>query len=126
MRAFVVVLVTTAIDARLLRLQIATGRMRGLGLQRSMHPLMAPVLLRGGGCDQLGQNPETNPLDGEGRQSAQSRGRKRDAVVSPHDLRESVLLKEPEEDWSGHGDCGRQHAPAGGRYRLQPSTIGSG
>ena len=57
MRALVIVLLPELVEALLLRAPVASRRRsRGL-LQRSMHPLMPPVLLRLARGDMLGHNP---------------------------------------------------------------------
>ena len=76
-RTLVVVLVTKPIEADLLRLQIPAGRTRGLRLERPVHALMAPVLLRGRGRDQLREDPEPNPPDRQRGQPAERGGRER-------------------------------------------------
>ena len=64
-RTVVVVLMTKPIEADLLRLEIAAGGTRRLRLEGAVHALMAPVLLRGRGRDQLGEDAQPNPPDGQ-------------------------------------------------------------
>ena len=93
-RAFVVVLVTKPIEPDLLGAQIGARGTRGLGFQRPMHPLMAPVLLRGRGGDQFREDPEPNPPDGQRGQAPERGSGEGHAIVGPDDPRQAVLLEE--------------------------------
>lgn len=114
----VVVLLAKSIEAPLLRRQVPTGRPRRLGFQRAVHALMPTVLLRRRGRDQLGQNPEADPPDRQGRESAHGRRRERDAVVGAHDPRQAILAKEAQEDRPR--DLARRREDA-----LAPQQVGA-
>lgn len=60
-----------------------------------MHPLVAPVLLRIAGFDQLWQYPKAHPPSGEPGQPGQRVGGKRHTIVGADELRQSVLLEQP-------------------------------
>ena len=78
-------IVTKPIEPDLLGAQIGARGTRGLGFQGPMHPLMPSVLLRRRGGDQLRQDPEPNPPDGQGRQAPERGRRERHAVVGADD-----------------------------------------
>jgi len=74
MRAFFVEDPTEGVEAPLLSLEVLFGRTRGVGFERSMHPLVAPVLVRTGGLDEFGPDPELDPADGELREASDGGG----------------------------------------------------
>ena len=80
-RALVVVFLPKPIEAHLLGLEIGAGGTCRLGFQRAMHPLVAPVLLRRGRRDQLGEDPQPNPPHRQRRQ-APERGRREEHALS--------------------------------------------
>lgn len=110
MGPFEVVLLAEGVEAPLLSLEIAGRRTRRLGLERSVHALVSTVLLRVGGFDELGVNPQTDPPDGESRETTQRGGRKGHPVVGPNNPRKTVLLEKPPEDRVRQADRGRGKA----------------
>ena len=106
MGPFEVVLMAEGVEAPLLSLEVAGGGTGGLGLESSMHALVSTVLLRVGGFDELGVNPETDPPDGESREATQRGGGEGHPVVGADDLRKAVLLEEPQEDRSCQANRG--------------------
>lgn len=106
MGPFEVVLLAEGVEAPLLSLQVAGGWTSRLGLERSVHPLVSTVLLRVGGFDELGVNPETDPPDGESREATERGGGEGYPVVGADDPRKTVLLKEPQEDRACQADRG--------------------
>src|SRR5256884_9493679 len=78
-----VVAIAKPIEAPLLRGEGAPRWARGLGLERLVHPLVPPVLLRMRGLDELRMNAEADPPHGEGREAAQGpRGKRRAVIVA--------------------------------------------
>src|SRR6188472_2644946 len=68
-------------EAVLLRTLRVTRRARAPAFECAMHAFVPAVLLRRGGLDEVGQDPEANPPDGERREPAERLGGKRDAIV---------------------------------------------
>ena len=67
-------------------------------LQRAMHPLVPPVLLRMSRFDPLRHNPQLDPPHRQPRQTRQRRRCKRRPVVGPDRFRHSILAKGRFED----------------------------
>jgi hypothetical protein len=71
----------------------AAGRRGGpsrLGLQVAVHALVAPVLMRAGGLDELGANAELEPPDAELGEAAEGTGGKGLAIIGADALGEPV------------------------------------
>ena len=88
MRPVLVVARDEVVEPGLLLQHVGGGRLRRFLLQREMHALVPPVLLRVPRLDPFDLNPEAQPPH---RQLAEPvermRGRERDAVVGPNRLR---------------------------------------
>ena len=56
-----------------------------------MHPFMASVLLWPPRRDALGKNAQSNPPDGELRQTSDTEAGERGAIVSAESLRQAVV-----------------------------------
>src|SRR3974390_3247152 len=76
MRAKVVVILSPWVEALLLSCEIDLQRAYRLGFQRSVHPLVAAVLVGPPWGDALRSNPEPNPPDGQKRKYAEGGQRK--------------------------------------------------
>ena len=74
------------IEAALLSTPVAGRRYRGLGLEVFVHAFVTAVLVRGGGLDEVGQNAELDPPDGQARETTQGRGREGRTVVGADPL----------------------------------------
>ena len=66
-RPLVIVFLTKRLEAAPLRAPAAARRPRRFCLQRTVHPLMAAVLIRSPGQNPLRTNAQTNPPDGSPR-----------------------------------------------------------
>jgi len=97
----VVVLLPERVEPDLLLVVVCGGRPGGLGLQGPMHPLVTAVLLRMGGLDQLGEDPEPDPPDGEPRETPDGGGREGSSVVGADPSGQTVLAEEALEDGLG-------------------------
>ena len=86
------------VEPDLLLVVVCGGRPGGLGLQGPMHSLVAAVLLRMGRLDQLGEDPEPDPPDGEPRETPDGGGREGGSVVGADPSGQSVLAEEALED----------------------------
>ena len=90
------------IEVHLLLEDVVRGGPRRLGLQREVHALVTPVLLRMAGGDALEADTEAQPPHGEFAEAIQGmRRRERHAVVGPDRLRPAKLLKRALEDAEG-------------------------
>ncbi len=69
-RPLLVIVTAERVEARLLLIGVGGRRPRGLLLERTMHALMAPVLLRRGGPDEMRLDAELEPPGRKARQSA--------------------------------------------------------
>jgi hypothetical protein len=65
------------------------GRDRRICLEVPVHALVATILLRGGGLDEVGEDAELDPPDRELRQATERHGRERRTVVGADALRET-------------------------------------
>jgi hypothetical protein len=82
------------VEPGLLLEHIRGGRLRCFAFQREVHALVPPVLLWVAGLDPFDLDPQSQPPDGQFAQPIDGvRGRKRDAVIGPNDLRESKFLE---------------------------------
>lgn len=70
------------------------GRTGGPGLQRTVHPFVASVLLRLAGLDPLRDDPQLDPPDRELRDPLERVGGKGPSVVRADPVREPVALEE--------------------------------
>ena len=76
-RPLLVIVTAERVEARLLLIGVGGRRPRGLLLERTMHALMAPVLLRRGGPDEMRLDAELEPPGRKARQSACALGVRR-------------------------------------------------
>ena len=97
---------------------------RRLCLEGSMHPLMAPVLLRGGRFDPVVTNAELHPIDTQTREPVNGPRGKRNAVISADDQRKSVLLEESREGALGRLMLGRWQCFTAQDKAGEPITDG--
>ena len=69
--------------------------------------------MRRGGLDEVGQDPEANPPEGEYREATEGLGGKRDAIVGANADGQALLLKGAQEDGPTLLDwCARKRATA--------------
>src|SRR5262245_20540103 len=94
MRTFVVVLIPEPIEAILLELDVLGRRSCGLGLQRSMHPLVSAVLLRFASLDALVLDPQLHPPYRQPRQSRNRPAAEGTPVVRPNSYWQPHLGKD--------------------------------
>jgi hypothetical protein len=71
-RALFIIVSAELVEAGLLLPSVGGGRLRGLLLQRAVHPLMAPVLLRRGGANEMRFDAEPEPPRRKPRQPARA------------------------------------------------------
>jgi hypothetical protein len=90
------------VEPTLLRTEIGAGRCGGLFLEGSMHALVPAVLVGTRGLDELGEDTEGDPPDGELGEPSDGDGGERVAVVSSDTLRKTELL----EETAKAADCG--------------------
>ena len=84
------------------------GRLRGFALQGEVHALVPSVLLRVPGLNSFDLDTESQPPHGELAQPVEGiRGRERDAVIGPNQLREAKLFEGAVEDGAGEFLLGR-------------------
>jgi transposase len=81
-RPLLVELLPEVVELALLRPATARWRARRLGLERAVHALVTPVLLRLARLDELGQHPKAHPPGRELRQARQGVGREGHSVLS--------------------------------------------
>ena len=98
MRSLVVVLGAEVVERALLRRERRAGRPNRLRLERFVHPLMRPILLRRRGPGALMLNAEPQPPDIELREAVNPGRRERDAVVRANRVRQAVFAEQPVED----------------------------
>ena len=101
MRSDLVVVETEGVESALLGAAIGSRRNGGFGLEIAVHAFVASVLVGRGWLDEIGEDAELDPPDGEGGESAEGRGGKGDAVVGANALGEAKLTEEPAEDSAG-------------------------
>jgi hypothetical protein len=98
-RADVVEVATELIEATLLSRAVRSGWNGGLGLERTVHAFVSAVLMRRGGFDEIRQNTEPYPPDGELAETSQRQGgRERHSVVGSDALRQTVLSEDAREN----------------------------
>jgi hypothetical protein len=100
------------VEAPLLGGAVGGGREGGFRLEISVHALVPTVLVRGSGLDEVGEDAELDPPDGEAREAAQGNGCEGSSVVGPDPVGEAELLEEPGEDAPGAGVGGTGEALA--------------
>src|ERR1051325_4019251 len=83
-----------AVELALLKAEVGSGRTRGFGFQRAVHPLMTTILLRAGELGEFGVNSEFDPPNRESGKPCQTRAREGCAVVGADRRRQPVLPKE--------------------------------
>src|SRR5690606_29073230 len=108
-------------EAPVLLCQRSGRRMQSLFLQRAMHALMHPILLRDTGADALGTDAEAQPPYRQWRQSGnRARAAERHAVVAANDLRQPVLAKVLLKQWAhAFGSHAGEPRAAEHRTRVQ-------
>ena len=97
MRAFLVEDPTEGVEAPLLSLEVQFGRTSSVGFQRSMHPLVAPILVRSGGFDEFRPDPELDPVHRELREASNGGGCEGYPVVALDHIWKPVETEEPIE-----------------------------
>jgi hypothetical protein len=97
MRSEIVELGFEPIELALLRCQVPCRRARRLGFECAVHALMATVLLRLTGLDELGQDAQADPPGRKRRQTRQAHGGERCAVVRANARGQAVLSEDPHE-----------------------------
>ena len=129
MRPVVVVFPAEPREAAVLRAAIARGWPRRLGFQHPMKLFMRPILLGSAQGNALRQNPEPDPPDGQPRQAAQTRTRKRPAVVTAHPVGQPIFGEGPLEAPAGRlvgaarQRIAPQHEAAEGIAQRQGITV---
>jgi hypothetical protein len=101
-----VVLVAPAGEAALLLRSGALGWAGALALEGEVHALVATVLLRGAGLDEIGQDAEADPPDRERRQAAEGLGGEGHAVIGADPPGQTIRAEEALEDWAGLDQLG--------------------
>src|ERR1700722_2160086 len=131
-RPLVVVVRAEPIEAALLLVWGGGRWLRGLFLERPMHALVPPVLLRGARIDAFEPDPELHPLNRQPAQAACAGRRKWRTIVRADRTRQSVLA-EPSPEPRLHAFGRRRHDPTGhqkaavriaDRQRVAPHPIG--
>ena len=74
MRSDVVEVRAERVETALLSRAISSWRDGGLGFERLVHTFVPPVLMRTGWLDEIGQDAEFDPPDGEGTEAGQGKG----------------------------------------------------
>src|ERR1051326_5100918 len=90
----VVVHVAELVEALLLALHGLLRRPRRFGFERTVHPLVCAVLLRGPGHDPLVSDPEAYPPKRQARNPCQPWRSERTAVVREDRPRQSVFAED--------------------------------
>src|SRR5579871_1537538 len=98
MRTHSVVFLAEPLHHSLLLAPIACWWLGCLLLQRAMHPLMPPVLLRMPSFNPLRHNPQLHPPHRQARQPGNGSRCKRRPIVGPDRLRHAILAKARFED----------------------------
>jgi hypothetical protein len=93
MRALLLVLLSRLVNPLVPHLHRSPRRTRGFLLQRSVHALMNPVLLRMTWLDELGVDTELDPPHQRIRETGQCVGCERGSVVGSDSLRQATLLQ---------------------------------
>ena len=130
-RALFIIVSAELVEAGLLLPSVGGGRLRGLLLQRAVHPLMAPVLLRRGGANEMRFDAEPEPPRRKPRQPARPTRAKRRAVVAADRLRQAVSRKDGRENISSPfhrlgRDARLDQKPrvaVGDRQRIDPPLV---
>ena len=81
MASVVVELGAPGVEAALLGCHVGFGWPSGVGLQRPVHPLVLPILLRAARFDPVRHDPELDPAYAQTAEPADGLGRERDPVV---------------------------------------------
>jgi hypothetical protein len=111
-RPDLVEVVSEDVEASLLGGAVGGGREGGFRLEIPVHAFVSTVLVRGSGLDEVGEDVELDPPDGEAREAAQGNGCEGGSVVGPDPVGEAELLEEPSEDAPGAGVSGTREALA--------------
>jgi len=97
MRPCMVELVTAVVALPLVRAKVGTGWSGGFGFERPMHPLVAAVLVRSTGCDELRYEAQAHPPRGQLGEPGQGVGGKGHAVVGADALRQAACFEHARE-----------------------------
>jgi hypothetical protein len=97
-----------AIESQLLALKGRGGRTRRFSFQSLVHAFVSSVLLRSSWLDELGEDSQTNPPDGESTQTPDGGRRERCPVVGPNYFWKSEATEELREYWLGKNVLGGQ------------------
>jgi hypothetical protein len=100
------------VEAPLLGAEVLAGGAGGVGLEGAVHALVSAVLVGTGRLDQLGPDPELDPVDGELGESGDGNGREGDPVVALDDAGKPVDPEEAVETAQGMGLIDTEHALA--------------
>ena len=92
--------VTPGIKAVLLRTAGVTGWSRTVAFERAMHAFVPADLLGRRGLDEIGEDTEADPPDGECGEAPEGLRRKRDAIVGADTYRQVIFLKGAQKDGS--------------------------
>ena len=126
MRPDLVELEAPGVEAALLGSAIGGGRDGGLGLEVLVHALVAGVLLRGAGLDEVGQDAKLDEPDGELREAAQGHGSEGCAVVGAKSLGQAVFLEQALQDETGVTMRGTEKSLAGEEGAAEAVLDGEG
>jgi hypothetical protein len=110
------------IEATLLGAAVSCRRDGGLGLEILVHAFVATVLLGLTGFDEIGQDAELDPPDGEARETAQGHGGEGRAVISANALWETELTEGPGEDGTG-SEVGGSGEPLAGEEEATEAVL---
>src|SRR4029453_9265404 len=112
-------------EPSLLLQHVRSRRLRRFSLQRQVHALMPPILLRMPVFDPFELDPESQPPAGQLAQPVEGmRGRKRDPVIGPNPQREPKLFEGPLEDREGEFLLGGEQRLA--RQQIATREVGDG
>ena len=92
-RTLLVVMAAESVKARLLVAGVSGRRLGGLRLERAVHALMSPVLLRRSGPDEMRRDAKLEPPNRKPAQPARPARAKRRAVVATDRLRQAIGVK---------------------------------
>src|SRR6478609_9285823 len=126
MRTHLVVLLAEPLHHSLLLAPIGCWWLGRLLLQRAMHPLMPPVLLRMPSCNPLRHDSQLHPPHRQARQPGNGSRCKRRPIVGSDRLRHAILAKHRFKTACTRAVSVFSTAWQRNRYRLWASVIVSG
>jgi len=100
------------VEAPLLGAKVLAGGTGGVGLEGAVHALVSAVLVRAGGFDQLGTDPELDPVDRELGETGDGDGGEGHPVVALDDIGKPVDPEEAIEPAQGVGLIDTEHGLA--------------